>query len=206
MQNQKAKTVWLVRHSHVQMPGEQKCYLGRTDIALSEKGIAQAEWLREFFADKAAAAVYHSPLHRCVQTAKILADKHAECIAVSDLQEIHMGSWEMLPIEKLKSEQPEVYRLRGEQMDTFRPPGGESFAECQERIVAAFQNIASQQKPGSSVIIVAHAGVNRCLLSWILKTPLKDLLAIPQPHACITKLTETDGVWQIADAIECPVK
>ena len=117
-----------------------------------------------------------------------------------------MGSWEMLPIEKLKSEQPEAYRLRGEQMDTFRPPGGESFAECQERIVAAFQNIASQQKPGSSVIIVAHAGVNRCLLSWILKTPLKDLLAIPQPHACITKLTETDGVWQIADAIECPVK
>ena len=206
MQNSLPKTVWLVRHGHIQMPDGRKYYLGRTDIALSETGIMQAEWLRDFFSDKAISAVYHSSLQRCVQTAEILAQRKSPCRAVDDLQEINMGDWEMVPMERIKEEQPEAYRLRGEQMDTFCLPNGENFAECQKRSVKAFLNITNKQKPGTAIVIVAHAGVNRCLLSWVLQTPLNNLLAIPQTHACITKMTEIDGSWQITDAIECPVK
>lgn len=203
---QQCKTVYLVRHGHVQMPDEHRYYLGQTDIPLSEKGKKQAQWLKEYFDDKEVSSVYHSPLTRCVQTAEILFDGKTDCIEVSALQEINMGTWEMVSMEQKKNEQPEIYQLRGEQIDTFCPPEGESFIQCQQRSTAAFQNISVKMNPGEAVILVAHAGVNRCLISWITGQPLKNLLTISQPYACVTKLTETDGVWQITDAIECPVK
>ena len=107
---------------------------------------------------------------------------------------------------KIKNEQPGLYQLRGEQIDTFCPPEGESFIQCQQRSITAFQNISVKMNLGEVVILVAHAGVNRCLISWLTGQPLKNLLTISQPYACVTKLTETDGVWQITDAIECPAK
>lgn len=203
---QQCKTVYLVRHGHVQMPDERRYYLGQTDIPLSEKGKKQARWLKEYFDDKEVSAVYHSPLTRCVQTAEILFDGKTDCIEVSALQEINMGTWEMVSMEQIKNEQPEIYQLRGEQIDTFCPPEGESFIQCQTRNIKAFQDITTSLHYGETAVIVAHAGVNRCLISWITGQPLKNLLTISQPYACITKLTETDGVWQITDAIECPVK
>lgn len=204
-QNESVKTIYLVRHGHVQMPDYRKYYLGSTDLSLSETGKIQAAWQKNFFLDKNIEAVYHSPLMRCVQTARMIADKTIPCISVSALREIDMGQWEMVPMEQVKKEQPEAYYLRGEQMDIFCPPDGESFAECQKRSVKAFQDLTDNQKADSSIMIVAHAGVNRCVLSWILQKPLKNLLAIPQAYACVTKLIEQDGIWQIADYIECPV-
>lgn len=203
---QQCKTVYLVRHGHVEMPDARKYYLGQTDVPLSEQGVKQAEQLKALFAEKKLKAVYHSPLSRCVQTAEILSDGKTDCIAVYDLQEISMGSWEMLPMEKIKSEQPGLYQQRGEQIDIFCPPDGESFIQCQARNINAFQDITASLHCGETAVIVAHAGVNRCLISWLTGQPLKNLLTISQPYACVTKLTETDSVWQITDAIECPVK
>ena len=196
---QQCKTVYLVRHGHVQMPDERRYYLGQTDIPLSEKGKKQAQWLKEYFDDKEVSAVYHSPLSRCVQTADILSDGKTDCIAVYDLQEISMGSWEMLPMEKIKSEQPGLYQQRGEQIDIFCPPDGESFIQCQARNINAFQDITASLHCGETAVIVAHAGVNRCLISWLTGQPLKNLLTISQPYACVTKLIWENSHWQIAD-------
>lgn len=203
-QNEAVKTIYLVRHGHVQLPDEQKRYLGQTDVPLSEQGIRQAQWLQQYFASKSVAAVYHSPLQRCKATADILANKKMFCFAVTDLQEISMGSWEMLPMEQIRANQPEVYRLRGAQIDTFCPPNGESFQQCQKRSVAALQKILTEQEPGTSVVLVAHAGVNRCLISWIQNQPLKELLTITQPYACVTEVTEDNGSWRLTGTAVYP--
>lgn len=126
-------------------------------------------------------------------------------MVIDDLREINMGQWEMIPIESIRATQPEAYRLRGEQIDTFCPPDGESFAQCQQRSVAAFQQIVEQMVPGSAVVIVAHAGVNRCLLSWVSGQPLKQLLSIPQPYGCVTTLTWQGQNWQVGPLVHCPV-
>lgn len=204
-QNESVKTIYLVRHGHVQMPDEQTRYLGQTNVPLSEQGIRQAQWLQQYFASKSVAAVYHSPLQRCKATAEILADKKMPCIEVTDLREIHMGQWELLPMHHVKEQQPEAYRQRGAEIDTFCPPQGESFVQCQKRSVAAVQQITAQQKPGTAIVIVAHAGVNRCLISWMQNQPLKELLTIPQPYACITEMTEQNDIWQITSKTECPI-
>lgn len=200
------KRIYLVRHGQVHLPDlQQNYYLGQTDVPLTERGIRQAVWLQQFFADKKIAAIYHSPLRRCCETAERCADGRIPCMVIDDLREINMGQWEMIPIESIRATQPEAYRLRGEQIDTFCPPDGESFAQCQQRSVAAFQQIVEQMVPGSAVVIVAHAGVNRCLLSWVSGQPLKQLLSIPQPYGCVTTLTWQGQNWQVGPLVHCPV-
>ena len=200
------KRIYLVRHGQVHLPDlQQNYYLGQTDVPLTERGIRQAVWLQQFFADKKIAAIYHSPLRRCCETAERCADGRIPCMVIDDLREINMGQWEMIPIESIRATQPEAYRLRGEQIDTFCPPDGESFAQCQQRSVAAFQQIVEQMVPGSAVVIVAHAGVNRCLLSWVSSQPLKQLLSIPQPYGCVTTLTWQGQNWQVGPLVHCPV-
>lgn len=200
------KRIYLVRHGQVHLPDlQQNYYLGQTDVPLTERGIRQAVWLQQFFADKKITAIYHSPLRRCCETAERCADGRIPCMVIDDLREINMGQWEMIPIESIRATQPEAYRLRGEQIDTFCPPDGESFAQCQQRSVAAFQQIVEQMVPGSAVVIVAHAGVNRCLLSWVSGQPLKQLLSIPQPYGCVTTLTWQGQNWQVGPLVHCPV-
>ncbi len=200
------KRIYLVRHGQVHLPDlQQNYYLGQTDVPLTERGIRQAVWLQQFFADKKIAAIYHSPLRRCCETAERCADGRIPCMVIDDLREINMGQWEMIPIESIRATQPEAYRLRGEQIDTFCPPDGESFAQCQQRSVAAFQQIVEQMVPGSAVVIVAHAGVNRCLLSWVSGQPLKQLLSIPQPYGCVTTLIWQGQNWQVGPLVHCPV-
>ena len=195
------KTVYLVRHGHVQMPDNRKYYLGRTDVLLSAEGKRQAEWLQRFFQDKDIQIIYHSPLKRCMETAQILSEGRISCVSVPELMEIDMGSWEMLPMEQVKTQYPEMYQLRGELIDTFCPPGGESFKQCQERTIDAFQELVNGLDENQSVVVVAHAGVNRCILSWLKNQSLKELLTIPQPYACITKLELRNERWTIKEDI-----
>lgn len=116
-----------------------------------------------------------------------------------------MGQWEMLPMEQVKQQYPQAYRQRGQQIARFCPPDGESFVQCQQRSVAALQQIAAWQPTGSVCVIVAHAGVNRCLLSWIRQQPLEQLLTIAQPYGCITPLI-WDGMWRAGQSILCPMQ
>lgn len=203
------KKIYLVRHGTPQLPGQEKYYLGRTDLPLSEQGWRQADWLRDFFQEKIAQQeiiqIFHSPLKRCTETAKRIAGGTVPCYAVADFIEISMGEWEMQPISQIRLLQGEAYQLRGQELDTFCPPGGENFLHCQQRSIKALQQIAETQGEGKTSIIVAHAGVNRCILSWIQQQPLRQLLCFTQPYGCITELLLFQQSWMIGQQILCPL-
>lgn len=204
MEQSEVRKVYLVRHGAVSLPGNEKCYLGQTDVPLSEKGREQALWLKNFFQKKLEEedihCVYHSPLSRCRMTAEAIAGDRLPLFSVSGLKEVNMGSWEMIPQKHVKEFHPILYELRGDNIDTFCPPHGESFKSCQKRATRAFYEIAEKQ---NCCIIVAHAGVNRTILSDILKEPLKDLLKIPQGYASVQELYESDGQWSVGEYRTC---
>ena len=204
MEQLKPKKVYLIRHGAVRLPGTDRCYLGQTDVMLSEEGERQAVWLKRFFQRKMEeeriSCVYHSPLSRCRITAEVIAEKRIPCVSVSGLKEINMGSWEMIPHKHVKEAYPILYDLRGETMDTFCPPHGESFRSCQKRAVRAFNEITEKQQ---NCIIVAHAGVNRAILSELLQRPLRDLLQIPQQYASVQELYLTEDGWTVGAYTPC---
>ncbi len=189
-----AKSIYLVRHGEIE--GDIRSYIGSTDVLLSKRGIVQAEYLKEYFSGKNIGRAYVSPLSRCIQTLEIiLQGSSMENIIVENFKEINLGSWEGRPFDYIKRHFPEEYQRRGLHIDSFIPPEGESFYQLQQRVIPAFDAIANAT--AGNILIVAHAGVNRVILSKLLGMSLRRILDISQPYGCINELTwdEANKLW-----------
>ena len=186
--------VYLLRHGHVDN-GSEKRYLGRTDIPLDAKGIEQAKALHTYFKTISLDAVFTSPLKRCLQTTEIVCEErrlHYE--TVEAFSEIDMGDWENVPMAQIKSAYPELYAQRGEDIEYFTPPHGESFHDLSARARYAFNAIMNHAN--GNILIVAHAGVNRAILTDILGLTINDMFSIEQPYACLNALTRDHQTMQ----------
>lgn len=188
--------IYLFRHGKPVLP-EQKIFLGRTEVPLSAEGKRQMEQQGRRLAGENISTIYHSPLERCVVSAQLLAAQLPTApplIVDHDLQEIYLGLWENQPMEMIRQQYPEAYRQRGENLATFRPPQGESFEDCQRRVIAAWQRMIHAMTEKDSIAIVAHAGVNRCLLAWLRGIALQDIFSIAQPYGGMDIITWSEAV------------
>lgn len=189
------RRIYLVRHGEIDC-GKEKCYIGITDLPLNDKGRAQACRLKDYFSNVKIEKAYVSPMLRCVQTSGIiLAGRSIEAIQVNELKEINMGEWEGKFFAHIKSHFPDQYEKRGIYIDCFIPPGGESFEQLQKRIMPAFDRII--RSTDGNILIIAHAGVNRVIISKLMALPLKDIMNIPQPYGCVNMLymDKTHNNW-----------
>lgn len=179
--------VYLLRHGHVDN-GSEKRYLGRMDVSLDALGKEQSQELREYFKAISIDAVFTSPLKRCLQTTQILCkDKPIFYQSIEAFTEIDMGDWDNVPMSYIKSHSPELYAQRGEDLEYFTPPNGESFHDMAKRVKDAFDGITNHAT--GTILIVAHAGVNRMILSRILGLEIHAMFSIEQPYACVSALT-----------------
>ena len=78
---------------------------------------------------------------------------------------------------------PDEFKARGADIAGYQPPGGESFANCSQRVLAAFQEIL--QITSGNILIVGHAGVNRLLFCYMLGMTLANLFRISQDFGCL---------------------
>jgi broad specificity phosphatase PhoE len=189
------KTIFLMRHGETESDGVKR-YIGQTDLPLSTLGRQQAGGWCDFFRRIPLAAIFSSDLARTRETAAIIgAGRNMPLIAEPGLREIHLGSWENLPFVTVEKEDPEAFRERGEHIDTFRPPGGESFLDLQQRGVAAFCQAVNQTD--DNLLIVAHAGINRVILCHILEMPLGNLFRLAQAYACLNTIVSKEKSFRI---------
>ena len=190
------KIIYLVRHGKIETEGDQRCYIGQSDILLDAAGIKQAERMRERLAKAGAKAIYCSDLIRSRQTAEILA-KSCQCpiFVRTDLREIHLGEWEGLSFAEVIRRFPEKFEARGKDIAYYRIPGGESFADCSQRALGAFQEILEKTEEAS--IIVGHAGINRLILCGLLGMPISNLFRIGQDYACINVIQYNGAMVQV---------
>lgn len=195
--------VLLFRHGAVQHDGE-KIFLGRTDLPLSVEGRRQAEAWQRFVAKRAPGSIVASPLSRALEFARIMADDRAADVALCPaLAEIDLGDWDGRPMREIQEVDAASWRARGENMARFRPPGGESFADLQNRVWPAFKELTARNV--SELIVVSHAGVNRVLLCHLLGMPLANLFRIGQDHACINVIDIGTGGTRL-NHINMPLK
>lgn len=180
-------------------PASGHRFVGASDLPLSASGQRQiarlARDLEPFLLDPALVAVITSALRRSRQSGQILLE-HARRQGRADLvmqadpafNEISLGRWEGLGPSQVKARFPGQYEARGRDVANFCPPEGESFARVQQRVLAALDQWQGRY-PGRSLLLVAHAGVNRCLLAHFLAMPLSgfaridEFLALPQTYA-----------------------
>lgn len=163
----------VVRHGEV-AANVRRELVGRRDQPLTATGERQVEELRLALERHPLAAVYSSPLRRAVDTARPLAESRALAVTIDPrLTEQSFGAWE-------GQSWPELARLlsaRGEESGSWQrgpdvpPPGGESLAEVEKRVLEVIGELAVAQS-GLPVAVVSHVGPIKCLVCRALDLPL----------------------------------
>jgi len=178
--------LYLVRHGAIVSNG-RKAFIGHTDVPLSEEGIAQARAVAQWLAPIPFTRTISSDLSRSRQTCEIIAGQHSGAVeTVPALREIHLGDWESVSLQEIESRFPGEFAERGRDIENWRPPHGESFADCGVRVRKALNGIVSGSR--GNVLLVAHAGVNRLILCSALGIPIKNLFQIGQDYGCVNVL------------------
>jgi broad specificity phosphatase PhoE len=165
--------LFLVRHAEA-LANPDLRYLGSRDDPLTERGQWQVTQLTQAFAAFRLAAVYTSPLTRALETAIPLAHAHdLSPILDPRLVEAAMGTWEGLRRGEILARSPEdaAHHQLWEVDPTCAPPGGESFADAQTRVVACADHLA-ERHAGASVVVVSHVGPIKALLCAAMNVPL----------------------------------
>ena len=178
--------IFLLRHGAIDNPLPRR-FLGRTDLPLNADGVRQARDLGRWLGAISFRRVCASPLSRAVETAALVSGRPAAAIErVETIVEIDLGAWEGLSLAEVQVRFPGAYEQRGQDLAAYRTQGGESFSEVADRACPALADLA-RDMPGP-LLVVAHMGVNRAVLSRLLGRPLALLLDIPQAYAAVNVL------------------
>lgn len=178
--------VFLIRHGETAL-NREKCFRGRLDVELNERGREQAKRLSERLAREKIGAIYSSPLSRARQTAEsIAAPRSLSVQLVEALIDISYGQWEGLAHQKVRSTYPDLYREWAEHPERVSFPGGESLAQVRDRALPALLSLASGKKGEAAVAVVAHRVVNKVLICALLGLDNSHFWQIKQDTAGMT--------------------
>ncbi len=191
--------VLLVRHGETDY-NVQRRWQGQLDTPLNDTGRKQAQALAQTLRDMSIDVIYSSDLARAADTATILAAPHnLPVIPEPRLREIHVGIFGGLNRQEIHERYPyEMHRWTHD--DSYRPDGGESRLQLQERAFAAWEDLT--QRDARTILIVSHGGTIRLLLQRIMPHAQVDGLRFANTSLTILARQAAAG-WRaerIADA------
>ncbi|HEY9598528.1 MAG TPA: histidine phosphatase family protein [Cyanophyceae cyanobacterium] len=199
-----ATRVIIVRHGQSSY-NSLKMIQGRCDESvLTEKGSADAHKVGAALSSLKFDAVYSSPLQRAKKTAEIILpylQGSPELLAHPKLMEIDLPLWEKLHKQDVKEKFPDEYRCWKERPHEFCMviPTDEGSKEhfpvlsLHEQAQQFWQDILPRHK-GGTILIVAHNGINRCLLSSAIGVSPSGYHSIQQSNCGINVLNFA-GSW-----------
>jgi probable phosphoglycerate mutase len=182
-------TLYLLRHGVLGNDNSSR-FVGQIDLPLAHDGLRQAQALARALRDRKIGAIYSSDLLRTRQTAEIIAGEAGiHVIESRGLREISLGNWEGLSRSEVTTSFSEQYAARGNDIVNYRIPGGESFADCRLRALAAWEQILNCES--DHIVVVSHAGINRLLLCHLLGMPITQLFHLAQDYGCVNIVQQT---------------
>jgi len=194
----RARTAWtaargepavtlLLRHGQTPM-SVQKRYAGRSDVPLTDAGVAQAAAAAKRLAPAGIAAIVASPLQRTVQTAEQVAAVTGLPVVTEDgFRETDFGAWEGLTFAEVRERWPSEMTAWLADPEVA-PPGGESFAEVSERVTAALHRVRAG-RTGQRILVVSHVTPIKTLVAAALLAPPA---ALYRMHLDVAALCEID--------------
>jgi len=192
-------TLYFVRHGETDWNAEGR-YQGQTDIPLNDKGRGQAarngEVLRATFAaagvDTARLPFVASPLGRTRETMEIVR-RHmglpeSGYALEPRLKEVHYGAWEGSLWRDLVTQDAVGMAARKQAPWTWRPVGGESYADAASRLAPWLAEVTAD------CVVVSHGGVSRILRQLLLglAPDAVPALEVPQDRVLVLGMGRAD--------------
>lgn len=196
-------TVYVIRHGETEA-NKNGVFQGHLDVPLSKKGYMQAERVAEALKDVRFDAVYSSDLSRAYETARAIMRYH-NCSLIADqrLREVNGGLLQGLTDLEITERFPEFRKEFVESRYTARRPGGESFADLDERVQRAMADLLSwnQDKPEATICVVSHGGAIRSILK--LAEPDPEFSRAVVGNCSISVLRHDGEGWKILKVSDC---
>jgi phosphoserine phosphatase len=201
-----ATRVILVRHGQSSYNQQQRIQ-GRLDASiLTDAGRATALLVAKAISGITFHAAYSSPLQRAKETAltilSALESSDVPPLKVADnLLEIDLPLWEGLHKQEVKDNFPEEYRCWQErphelQMQVATPEGTKAHfpvLALYEQAKQFWTEVLSRHQ-GQTILVVAHNGINRALLSTAIGIPPARYHSIQQSNCGINVLNFAGGL------------
>jgi broad specificity phosphatase PhoE len=187
----------LVRHGHVEGISPER-FRGRAELELTPEGRWQAEaTARRIQASWTPAALYASPLSRCLATAKPIGRPFGLAPApVRGLMDIDYGEWQGLTPDEVGRKWPEALDTWQHAPHWAAIPGGESLQAVLTRAVAALRDVIGRH-PSDTVVLVGHDSVNRVILLHALDLPLSRYWRLGQDPCAINEIDSSAGEFTV---------
>ena len=155
--------------------------------AAARKPVNQAKKQDQSQAEAPVWKLYSSPMERAVETAEPIAQALGlEIVIRPGLLETDCGDWAGKTVKGLR--RLKVWREIQNNPSQFRFPGGETFVECQQRIVGEIEYLCTQHGPNDTVICVSHADPLKLLVAHYLGLPFDKFQRLSINPASITIL------------------
>ncbi len=185
------KNLFLIRHGESHYNTEDR--IGG-DSDLTEKGLAQAVALADYFKQKKIPLIFTSQKKRTQQTASLIKEAQEDCtiIPLAEFNEINSGICACMSYKKIRAQMPQVYAERKKDKYNYVYPEGEGYATMQERVNRGIKKALYLSNPSDNIMIVGHRAVNRMILSHFMFRREEDVpfIYIPQDkfyYICTTQ-------------------
>lgn len=157
--------LYLVRHGQTDW-NVQKRAQGHTDRPLDDTGLLQAKRVGKAFLDLPVERILTSDLKRAHETAVEISHRTKVPLEVMpSLRERGFGQWEGQNFAEIAIRFGFEADFRGVTRNEVTPPGGESFVEVWDRLVAVVADVKSRNE---NTAIVAHGGTCSLLMAMFL--------------------------------------
>lgn len=143
----------------------------RVDPPLAEQGIDELKALVADYPYPLIQKLFVSPALRCRMTAELVYPNR-QCTVVDALREMDFGEWEGLAAKDVQ--RLPYWQNRFVQGEAFTMPGGESFGQVTERMIAAVGQILAAADGYETIGVVTHSLAIKRLFTATLKTPLSE--------------------------------
>jgi broad specificity phosphatase PhoE/ribonuclease HI len=188
----------LLRHGETPLSVEKR-FSGRGDVALSERGEAQAAAAARRLAGAGIDVIVSSPLRRTQQTAAAVAEQLGLEVSIDDgFAETDFGEWEGSTFGEINKQSPDALRAWLDDPRT-PPPGGESMASTVKRVAAARDRVVSTY-PEQTVLVVSHVTPIKSMLRDAIGAPIEAVYRLhldPASLSMIDWYAERPGVVRL---------
>jgi len=161
----------LIRHGENDYTKTHKLAGRLPKVHLNKHGQKQAQALADALTNVPIKAIYSSPLERTMETAKPIAKSLGLAIhKEKGLLETNVGDWQGRSLKRLYLYKHWKVVQRAPSRAQF--PNGETFYECQNRIVSTIDGILARHKQKDIIACVFHADPIKLAVAHYIGLPL----------------------------------
>lgn len=193
------KTMYIIRHGETEL-NKQGIVQGRgINASLNETGFRQAGEFFRMYHDVPFDRIYTSTLLRTHQTVQQFIDTGLPWEQLPGLDELAWGEYEgRESTEETRAAFRTMMKNWTDGQLDFKPKGGESPLEVQQRQIKALDHILGAS--GETILICMHGRALRLILSTMMQTPLREMDNYPHQNVVLYKVGFAQGRFSILEA------